>query len=250
MDKLFNTAKDLLQDDKKEQKPQQAQTQTQKAQQQQQQSQPKQQQQQQQQQPLAGGNKAAGGAYPPAGGDDDDLRSAADEAARQAGSSGDKDLFSSIIGSLGQKKAGQQGGDDFDENDVLSKYKTFFGNSNDAPAAGANQKADDKSLGAAAAMHAMKLFNSGETTQKNTQGGFLALAMAEASKLFDDKAKKGQVAEGTSKQGVIQQAGEYAMKMYFKSQGGGAGGAGGAAGGAGGSGGAGGLVDMASKFLK
>lgn len=68
-------------------------------------------------------------------------------------------------------------------------------------------------------MQALKLFNSGETKgQKDTQGGFLALAMAEASKLFDDKQKEGKVQEGTSKQGVIQQAGEIAMKLYMKSQ--------------------------------
>jgi hypothetical protein len=49
------------------------------------------------------------------------------------------------------------------------------------------------------------------------------------------------VAEGTSKEGVIQQAGEVAMKMYFKQQmGGGSGGQ---------SGGAGGLMSLASKFL-
>ncbi|RBQ71755.1 hypothetical protein VDGD_06867 [Verticillium dahliae] len=58
--------------------------------------------------------------------------------------------------------------------------------------------------------------------------------MAEASKLFDDKAGRGEVEQGTSKQSVVQQAGEVAMKLYFKNQ----------------AEQQGGLVGMASKFLK
>lgn len=86
-------------------------------------------------------------------------------------------------------------------------------------------------------MQALKLFNSGDTKgQKNTQGGFLGLAMAEASKLFDDNAKKDRVKQGTTKESVIQQAGEFALKLYLKSQAK--------------ESGAGGLVDLASKFLK
>jgi hypothetical protein len=55
--------------------------------------------------------------------------------------------------------------------------------------------------------------------------------------LFDDKAANGQVASGASKESAIQQAGEMAMKLYFKSQGGGSGG------------GASQLFGLASKFF-
>ncbi|ROT39536.1 hypothetical protein SODALDRAFT_331653 [Sodiomyces alkalinus F11] len=215
MDKLFSTAKDFLQEqtDKDDNKQQQ------------------QQQQPPQPQALPGGNKGTGGSYPIPGGDDDDFRSAATEAARQAGSHGDRDLFSNVLGTLGQKKA-QVEKEDVDENDILTMYKKFAGGE-----AGAKEQADEKSLGAAAAMQALKRFNSGEVKgQKDTQGGFLALAMAEGSKLFDDSAKDGRVKQGTTKEGVIQQAGEMALKLFFKSQVK--------------QGGAGGLVDMASKFLK
>ncbi|KAL2756583.1 hypothetical protein ACRALDRAFT_1062314 [Sodiomyces alcalophilus JCM 7366] len=209
MDKLLSTAKDFLQeDDKRDNKQQPPQPQA-----------------------LPGGNKATGGSYPIPGGDDDDFRSAASEATRQAGSHGDNDLFSSVLGALGQKK-GQVEKEDIDEDDILSKYKKFAGGE-----AGPKEQADEKSLGAAAAMQALKLFNSGDTKgQKNTQGGFLGLAMAEASKLFDDNAKSGRVKQGTTKEGVIQQAGEIALKLFFKSQAKDAG--------------AGGLVNLASKFLK
>ena len=41
----------------------------------------------------------------------------------------------------------------------------------------------------------------------------------DAMQLFDNKAAKGKVSSGTSKESVIQDAGEMAMKMYLKSQG-------------------------------
>lgn len=37
--------------------------------------------------------------------------------------------------------------------------------------------------------------------------------------LFDQRQSQGKVADGTSKESAIQQAGEMALKMYFKSQG-------------------------------
>lgn len=55
--------------------------------------------------------------------------------------------------------------------------------------------------------------------------------------LFDAKAANGQVSSDASKESVIQQAGEMAMKMYFKSQGGGQ------------SGGTSQLLGLASKFF-
>ncbi|KAK2004799.1 hypothetical protein LX36DRAFT_706095 [Colletotrichum falcatum] len=171
------------------------------------------------QQPLPGGDKSHGGNYPAGGGafaDDDeeeDYRHAANEASRHAGSHGDKDLFSSVLSALTQKKT-QLRNEDIDEDDAVKKHKKFFGDDDD------DEKADDKGLGAAAAMQALKMFTSGETGgQKQSQGGFAGLAMAEASRLFDQRQSQGKVADGTSKESAIQQAGEMALKMYFKSQG-------------------------------
>ncbi|CCF44646.1 hypothetical protein CH063_13979 [Colletotrichum higginsianum] len=100
--------------------------------------------------------------------------------------------------------------------DAVKKHKKFFGDDDDDD----DEKADDKGLGAAAAMQALKMFSSGQTGgQKQSQGGFAGLAMAEASRLFDQRQSQGKVADGTSKESAIQQAGEMALKMYFKSQG-------------------------------
>jgi hypothetical protein len=168
---------------------------------------------------MPGGNKAYGGNYPAGGGfsvsandddDDDDFRTAKDEAAARAGSSGSNDLFSSILGSIGQNKSRIQN-EDLDEADAVRKHKKAYdGNDSDA---------DEDSLGTAAAIQALKLFNKGETGGKQSQGAFIGLALSEASKLFDNKSAEGKVSSSASKESTIQKAGEVAMKMYFKSQG-------------------------------
>lgn len=204
-----------------------------------------------------------GGGYPAGAGvphdDDDDYRNAAETASRAAGDSGDSSFFSSLLGSLTEKKS-QVANEDIDEDgpslqpstllhspsqgtnalpyvtDAVQQHKSFFG-SNPEP-----ETASPKSMGSAAAMQALKLFNSGASQGKSTsQSTFIALAMAEASKLFDSQASKGKVEGGASKESAVMQAGEMALKMYMKSQGTG--------GSAGGSSGLGGLMGMASKFM-
>ena len=76
---------------------------------------------------------------------------------------------------------------------------------------------------------------SGNSQQGNSQNAFVGMAMAEASKLFDNQSSQGNVSSGASKESAVQQAGEMALKMYMQSQGG--------------SGGASGLMGLASKFL-
>jgi hypothetical protein len=99
-------------------------------------------------------------------------------------------------------------------------------------------------MGTAAAMQALKMFNSGSGQGASTsQSTFVALAMAEASKLFDQQSNKGKVQDGASKESAVMQAGEMALKMYLKSQGGGA------SSGGSGSSGLSGLMGMASKFM-
>jgi hypothetical protein len=161
------------------------------------------------------GNQSHGNNYSSGGGffdrdDDDDFREAKEEADKRAGSSGSADLFSSIISSIGKQKS-RLADEDLDEQDAVKKHKKAYVDDDDDE--------DENVLGAAAALQALKLFNSGETGEKQSKGAFLGLAMSEASKLFDDKAAKGKLSSDTSKEGVIQKAGEFAMKMYLKSQG-------------------------------
>lgn len=64
--------------------------------------------------------------------------------------------------------------------DAVKNHKKYFVEDD-------NSQADSKGLGAAAAMQALKKFNSGEEDTKGSSGSamqkFLALAMAEASKV-------------------------------------------------------------------
>ncbi|KAI2628001.1 hypothetical protein GGS26DRAFT_560688 [Hypomontagnella submonticulosa] len=168
-----------------------------------------------------GGNMTHGGAYPAGGGyarqDDDDMRGAAEHASRHAGSSGDTDLFSSLLGALTQKKQ-SLADEDVDEDDAVKQHKRFFERDDDD-----DNEADDRSMGSAAAMQALKKFTSGEsgnTAESNSQSAFVGLAMAEASKLFDQKASQGKVSSDSSKESAVMKAGEMALKMYLKSQGG------------------------------
>ncbi|KAF5988954.1 beta-flanking [Fusarium coicis] len=215
MDKLINAAKDYLDDDKDKRQDHQQQGhgqqqgyggQGQGYGQQQDYRQQEGQYGQQQQYPPAGGIQSQGGGdFSSFLGGTVDFDNAKEEAHQKAGSS-----------------------------DAIKQHKNTY-NDDDS-------QQDSKSLGTAAAMQALKMFTQGQgqsSTGANSQTAFLGLALAEASKLFDNKAASGKVSEGTSKESVIQQAGEVAFKMYLKNQ----------AGAGGQQGGASGLMSLASKFL-
>lgn len=99
-------------------------------------------------------------------------------------------------------------------------------------------------MGNAAALQALKMFTGGGSGSSSGGSGgkseFIGLAMAEASKLFEQQQAAGKVSADTSKESAVQQAGEMALKMYLKSKTG--------AGGEGG-GSSGGLLSLASKFM-
>lgn len=70
---------------------------------------------------------------------------------------------------------------------------------------------------------------------ENRQNEFVGMAMAQASKLFDQQSAAGNVHPQASKQEAVGGAAQMAMKMFMKSEMGGGGG--------------GGLMSMASKFM-
>ena len=117
--------------------------------------------------------------------------------------------------------------------EAVKSHRKFFGDDND------DDDADDRSIGSASAMQALKMFSGGQAGGSQSQSAFIGLAMSEASKLFDQKSSQGKVASGSSKESAIMQAGEMALKMYLKSGGNQSSGGGGV----------GGLLSMASKFM-
>lgn len=184
------------------------------------------------------GATSHGGNFPAGGyGADDDLRDAHEHASRHAGDSADSSLFSTLLGTLQQKKA-SLAQEDIDEEDAVKQHRRHYEADDD-------NEVDDRSMGSAAAMQALKLFSgggSGSTASGNSQSAFVGIAMAEASKLFDQKSSQGKVSSGASKESAIMQAGEMALKFYMKSQGGQQSSSSG--------GGASGLLSLASKFMK
>ncbi|CAD0091581.1 unnamed protein product [Aureobasidium mustum] len=178
---------------------------------------------------YGGGNgghgHSSGTSYGDVPGGSDDYSSAAHTAAQHAGDSGDSNLFSNALGMLSGHKAQQE---DLDEDDAMRQHQQFYGG------AGQPHPASSGSMGSAAAMQALKMFNQGGSSSGNgpkSQNDFIGLAMSQAAKLFGmqinhdlkDQSSQGNVHQQASKQDAISSAAQMALKMYMKSQGGGGG---------------------------
>ncbi|KAK6004099.1 hypothetical protein QM012_008949 [Aureobasidium pullulans] len=177
---------------------------------------------------YGGGNGGYGGGNGPHGhssgtsyggvpGGSDDYSSAAHTAAQHAGDSGDSNLFSNALGMLSGHKAQNE---DLDEDDAMRQHQQFYGG------AGQPHPASSGSMGSAAAMQALKMFNQGGGSSGNgpqSQNDFIGLAMSQAAKLFDQQSSQGNVHQQASKQDAVSSAAQMALKMYMKSQGGGGG---------------------------
>ena len=95
-------------------------------------------------------------------------------------------------------------------------------------------------MGTAAAMQALKMFQGSSGSSSGSQSAFIGMAMSQASKLFDSQSSQGNVESGASKESAVQKAGEMALQMYLKSQGGSSSGGGSSMSG---------LLSLASKFM-
>jgi hypothetical protein len=85
-------------------------------------------------------------------------------------------------------------------------------------------------------MQALKMFGGGSAGSASGAGGqnqFIGMAMAQASKLFDQQSASGNAHPEATKESAVSSAAQMALQMYMKSQGGGASG----------------LMGLASKFL-
>ncbi|KEF54590.1 uncharacterized protein A1O9_09032 [Exophiala aquamarina CBS 119918] len=182
---------------------------------------------------VTSGHGSGGGGHPGGyGGSSADLDQ--EEILRQSqhGSSGNSDLFSSALSFLGNNKQSAQA-EEIDEGRLHQSHQQLYQQD------GGNQQHDASSLGAGAAMQALKMFSGGSGgssggSGSQSQSQMISMAMQEASKLFDKQNGQGNVQSGTDKQSVINQAAKYALQMYLKG---------------GGGGGSGGLMSLASKFL-
>ncbi|KAJ5355131.1 uncharacterized protein N7496_012343 [Penicillium cataractarum] len=165
----------------------------------------------------------------------DDFSSAAQHA-QSHHSSEDSSLFSSALSFLNERKGQFQDPSriEVDEQHAVQAHNAMYNG-------GGNEEGrshDSSTVGAGAAMQALKMFTSGGSSDGGMdKNKLIGLAMAQAGKLWEEKQGAGASMSG-DKQSAVNSAAEMALKMYMKGQGGGSG-----------TGSASGLMSLASKFL-
>jgi len=161
-----------------------------------------------------------------------DISNAAQHAANESGQ--DPGLFHQAMSHIQQVQT--QGNTEVDEDHIQQSHDQAY-NQNNGSSLGAD------SMGAAAAMQALKMFTGGQASSQSSAAGgsqsaMIGMAMSQAAKLFD---QSGGSANG-SKQDVVTSAGQTMMKLMLKNQ------MSGMMGG-GNSGGLGSLMSVAGKFM-
>lgn len=117
---------------------------------------------------------------------DDDFSGAASHA-QEHHSSEDKSLFSSALNFI-QERKGQYSGE-VDEQHAVNSHQAMYGSGS------SGQTHDSGTVGAGAAMQALKMFTGGSSGGSESSGmdknKLIGLAMAQAGKLWDEKQSSG-----------------------------------------------------------
>ena len=129
-----------------------------------------------------GTSYGSGGAY---GGSSDDFSGAMHHAQAHSGNSGDQGMFQNALSSL---QGGQGGHHQIDEDEAVRQHQQMYGQGGNG-----QQQASSGAMGGAAAMQALKMFTGGggqsaQGGQGGSQNQFIGMAMAQASKLFGERA--------------------------------------------------------------
>jgi hypothetical protein len=78
--------------------------------------------------------------------------------------------------------------EEVDEDDAVKQHEKFYGSGGKG-----EEQASSNNVGAAAAMHALKNFNSSSNEDaKGGQNKFIGMAMGQAASLFDNQQKQGR----------------------------------------------------------
>jgi len=184
-----------------------------------------------------GGRPGPPGGY---GGDNDSEYSSAIHHAQQhhdnSGGQGRGD-YGNAVSHIRQNQ-GRLSNEDIDENHMVSAHQSLYGGQGQQGGGRPQgQPHDENSLGAGAAMQALKMFTSGGSSSGGGKNEFIGMAMAQAGKLWEQQSSAGNA--NTDKQSAINKAAEMAYKMYSKGEGGMLGGTGGPSG----------LLSLAGKFF-
>jgi hypothetical protein len=128
-----------------------------------------------------------------------DFGSAAQHAEQHAGSSGSPGVFGEALGYLQNNMGGiQQSAENINEGHAVQAHQARYG---DGGGQRGSQQHDSQTLGMGAAMQALHMFTGGGqgaagASGAGAQGGqnqFIGMAMAQASKLFDEQSGQGNV---------------------------------------------------------
>ncbi|KAL8711270.1 MAG: hypothetical protein Q9225_007139, partial [Loekoesia sp. 1 TL-2023] len=142
-------------------------------------------------------------------------------AQQHSSSSNDSSLFSSALGMLSGNKH-SYANEDIDEQSAVQAHQSLYGDTSSS-----GRQHNSETMGAGAAMQALKMFTGGggQQQEQHHQGGgggsqnaFIGMAMGQASKLFDQQSQQGNVDPRADKQSVVNDAAKMAFKMYMKSQ--------------------------------
>ncbi len=108
-------------------------------------------------------------------------------------SNNDSSLFSSALGLLSGNKQ-SLADEDLDEQSAVQAHQQMYGGGEGS----GDRQHNSESMGAGAAMQALKMFSGGDQGQQHGGGGggqnaFIGMAMGQASKLFDEQQSQGKV---------------------------------------------------------
>lgn len=124
--------------------------------------------------------------------DDDDYSGAMSHAQQHSYGAGDDSMFSNVLGNLKGNKSRYEN-EDVDEGQMVGAHQAMYGGG------GENRQHGSETVGAGAAMQALKMFNGGGGGEgSGHQGGggqnaFVGMAMGQASKLFDEQSSQGKL---------------------------------------------------------
>ena len=150
---------------------------------------------------YGGGAPGGYGGGAPGGYGTEDFNQALSHAQDDGGTDeSDKSIFSKALDFIGKNKekfSSKDDDDDVDENQAINAHQSLYGSGGSS-----GEKFDERSLGAGAAMQALKMFSSGQgssgSSGSSSSGGhdqnkLIGIAMAQAGKLWDQQNQQGKV---------------------------------------------------------
>lgn len=123
--------------------------------------------------------------------EDDDFNPAVRYAESHANTSGgDTSLFTSALSFLNENKHRLSSDSEINEQEMIHAHQSLYGDGGEE-----RRQHDSTSVGAGAAMQALKLFTTSSEGEKSgmDKNAFIGMAMAQAKKMFEEKEARGEV---------------------------------------------------------